>query len=227
MITATPLHTVPAVLARALGRRTGAGGTAAAGDKTDDPERATGRSPGRARLGRRQQSIEAGDRERPYDSPLLAERGGRVKPDSADGAAGQGAPLAGTAGGVDEGLLEAIGFGPRTEPAAAAPAPRPAADGHDGLLRRPEQLTLAGATDASYTLPPAALLRPGSAPKTRTRANDCMMEALTGVLDQFEVDAAGHRVHRGGRRSPGTRSSSARRSRWSGSRHCRGTSPTR
>ncbi len=189
VITATPLHTVPAVLARALGRRTGAGGTTAAGDKTEDPERARARPLGRARLGRRQQAIEAGDREKPYDSPLLAERGGRAKPGPADGAAGQGAPLAGTGGGVDEGLLEAIGFGPRTEPASGGPGAETAADGHNGLLRRPEQLTLAGATDASYTLPPAALLRPGSAPKARTRANDLMMQALTGVLDQFEVDA--------------------------------------
>ncbi|MDQ2876291.1 MAG: DNA translocase FtsK, partial [Actinomycetota bacterium] len=50
-------------------------------------------------------------------------------------------------------------------------------------------LTLAASSDASYTLPPAALLNPGSAPKARTRANDQMVEALSAVLDQFEVDA--------------------------------------
>jgi DNA translocase FtsK/SpoIIIE-like protein/LAGLIDADG DNA endonuclease family protein len=54
---------------------------------------------------------------------------------------------------------------------------------------KPEQLTLTGASDASYTLPPTAILKPGSAPKARTRANDAMVEALTVVLDQFEVDA--------------------------------------
>ena len=54
---------------------------------------------------------------------------------------------------------------------------------------RAEQLTLAASSDASYTLPPPALLRPGSAPKARTRANDAMVEALSAVLDQFEVDA--------------------------------------
>ncbi len=52
-----------------------------------------------------------------------------------------------------------------------------------------EQLTLTAASDSSYTLPPPAMLRPGSAPKSRTRANDTMVEALSGVLDQFEVDA--------------------------------------
>src|SRR5258708_4751350 len=55
--------------------------------------------------------------------------------------------------------------------------------------QKPEQLTLTGATDASYTLPPAALLRPGTAPKSRTRANDLMVEALSAVLEQFQVDA--------------------------------------
>ena len=34
-----------------------------------------------------------------------------------------------------------------------------------------------------------ALLRPGSAPKARTRANDIVVEALTEVLEQFQVDA--------------------------------------
>jgi S-DNA-T family DNA segregation ATPase FtsK/SpoIIIE len=34
-----------------------------------------------------------------------------------------------------------------------------------------------------------ALLKPGSAPKERTRANDVVVRALTEVLDQFEVDA--------------------------------------
>ena len=68
--------------------------------------------------------------------------------------------------------------------AAAGTGAQPAA-GAD----KPEQLTLAGSTDSSYTLPPTALLKPGSAPKARTRANDQMVEALSAVLDQFEVDA--------------------------------------
>jgi DNA segregation ATPase FtsK/SpoIIIE, S-DNA-T family len=54
---------------------------------------------------------------------------------------------------------------------------------------KPEQLTLAAITDSSYTLPPVALLKPGSAPRARTRANDTVVEALSAVLDQFEVDA--------------------------------------
>jgi DNA segregation ATPase FtsK/SpoIIIE-like protein len=55
--------------------------------------------------------------------------------------------------------------------------------------RSGEQLTLTGSTSSSYTLPPSALLKPGTAHKARTRANDVMVEALTMVLEQFEVDA--------------------------------------
>jgi S-DNA-T family DNA segregation ATPase FtsK/SpoIIIE len=204
VITATPLHAVPRRLATLLGRpdRAGPAGTAAAG-KTGYPER-PGAGP-LARFGRRQQAIEAGDHERPYDSPLLAERGTRIKPGPAGGAAGQRAGPGDAAADGDDELLNALGFGPRSgeiadgldtgpgaggqrQPAGAG-SPAPGAGDHDGLLRRPEQLTLAGATDASYTLPPAALLRPGTVPKARTRANDIMMDALTGVLEQFEVDA--------------------------------------
>src|ERR1035441_7722405 len=45
----------------------------------------------------------------------------------------------------------------------------------------PRGLAMAGQTGTA--------LRPGSAPKMRTRANDAMVEALSQVLDQFEVDA--------------------------------------
>ena len=68
--------------------------------------------------------------------------------------------------------------------AAAGASPAAAKPGRVG-----EQLMLAGGSSSSYTLPPAALLKPGTAPKARTRANDAMVEALTMVLDQFEVDA--------------------------------------
>jgi hypothetical protein len=64
-----------------------------------------------------------------------------------------------------------------------------AAPGSGQAQWKAEQLMLSSSSDASYTLPPTALLRPGSAPKARTRANDAMVEALSVVLDQFEVDA--------------------------------------
>jgi hypothetical protein len=203
VITATPLHTLPG---RLIGLRRGQ-----AGDEAE-PGSPTRMQAGRVvRLGKRQQAIEVGAHDQPYDSPVLDVRGGRAKPGKADtigtpdtigpGPGGivssDSAPAAkrGSRGGTasdEDGLLESLGFGPAPggpagdKPAGTAAA---AADGHDRLRLAPEQLMLTGASDASYTLPPAALLRPGSAPKARTRANDFMVEALTGVLEQFEVDA--------------------------------------
>jgi S-DNA-T family DNA segregation ATPase FtsK/SpoIIIE len=43
--------------------------------------------------------------------------------------------------------------------------------------------------DGSYQLPSPALLREGPAAKARSKANDVVIEALTHVFDQFEVDA--------------------------------------
>src|ERR1022692_2113357 len=83
--------------------------------------------------------------------------------------------------------------GEEAGPASPGAAPREAAA--DDLIgtvppvRTGEQLTLTGSSSSSYTLPPSALLKPGTAPKARTRSNDAMVEALTMVLEQFEVDA--------------------------------------
>lgn len=43
--------------------------------------------------------------------------------------------------------------------------------------------------DGDYTLPDPNILEAGDAPKSRSRANDAMIEAITGVLDQFAIDA--------------------------------------
>jgi DNA segregation ATPase FtsK/SpoIIIE, S-DNA-T family len=191
VITGTPLHRVPDRLAELRG-------VAGRGQEGGPPgEPGTGQRPA-ARFGRkRQAAIEAGEHSKPYDTPLLRGAGG------ADGVAGGGtaalaapaatAPGRGAAADADghgapaagqddeAGLLEVLGFGPPTAGRQPAPAP---------LNGRTEQLTLTGASDSSYTLPPPALLRPGTAPKERTQANDTVVRALTAVLDQFEVDAA-------------------------------------
>jgi S-DNA-T family DNA segregation ATPase FtsK/SpoIIIE len=203
------------------------------------------------RLGRRRSAgaIEAGENDRPYDTPLLGglvPRGaaGRAAARAAstavpeEGAATEAKPAvrrrrnsdaeaiaealafgstgaaaadpAAVAGGVAAGDSAAAGyaaglgagagsgaeaswhkswFGPGDESAGvgaaqAAEQAEPARGARTG-----EQLMLPGESSSSYTLPPAALLKPGTAPKARTRANDAMVEALTMVLDQFEVDA--------------------------------------
>jgi S-DNA-T family DNA segregation ATPase FtsK/SpoIIIE len=55
------------------------------------------------------------------------------------------------------------------------------------IPQRVEQLSLAG--DVTYTLPDAAILEPGSPHRARSAANDRVVESLTTVLDQFEIDA--------------------------------------
>ncbi|WP_082592437.1 DNA translocase FtsK [Phycicoccus sp. Soil803] len=55
------------------------------------------------------------------------------------------------------------------------------------LPQRVEQLALAG--DITYTLPDNAILEPGSPHKTRSAANDRVVESLSQVLEQFDIDA--------------------------------------
>jgi S-DNA-T family DNA segregation ATPase FtsK/SpoIIIE len=73
----------------------------------------------------------------------------------------------------------AVVAGPVREPLTPPPTqPIPA---------RVEQLALAG--DVTYALPPNDILVPGSPHKERSAANDRVVEALTEVLNQFEIDA--------------------------------------
>jgi S-DNA-T family DNA segregation ATPase FtsK/SpoIIIE len=140
-------------------------------------------------------ALEGGDRVKPYDTPLVGpgkKRGDLAKPAAAGGQAGM---VTGARPDGEAGLIEALGFGAREDSSTAAPASLAAETSKEpselkpsAPLRVPEQLTLTGDAIA-YTLPPMALLRPGSAPKQRTRANDIVVEALSDVFEQFQVDA--------------------------------------
>ncbi len=61
------------------------------------------------------------------------------------------------------------------------------------LPQRVEQLALAG--DITYTLPDNALLEPGSPHKTRSAANDRVVESLTRRPRAVRHRRAGHRLH--------------------------------
>ncbi|GAA0911980.1 cell division protein FtsK [Virgisporangium aurantiacum] len=78
--------------------------------------------------------------------------------------------------------LETVALPRKPQPKAKKPPPE-----HTPMPTRAEQLAL---TDADYKLPPPNLLMKGDAPKARSRANDEVIAALTGVFDQFNVDAA-------------------------------------
>jgi len=149
--------------------------------------------------------IEAGDHVKPYDTPVVGPSRRR------GGAGGPGAALPEARIGVD--LLSELGFADGSDGAgehapdggelAADPADpadaaaRPAA-GDPGLATRPvssgpvlagEQLKLTEPAPGSYSLPPTALLRPGTPHKPRTKANDIVIAALQDVFEQFKVDA--------------------------------------
>ncbi|HTT52442.1 MAG TPA: DNA translocase FtsK 4TM domain-containing protein [Streptosporangiaceae bacterium] len=204
VITGTPLHRVPDRLTELRGftRRGQPAGDAAdeAGDMPGGLTRPLGRG---AR--KRPQAIEAGDHHRPYDTPIVGDgpdgRGGVLGAATARlRRGGAGARPAGEGDGPaaepEEALLDALGFGPAGGGAQAVAPDGPAAVADPAAPHAPsgrggpgEQLTLAGSAESSYVLPPVALLKPGSTPKERTRANDVVVAALTEVLEQFEVDA--------------------------------------
>jgi DNA segregation ATPase FtsK/SpoIIIE, S-DNA-T family len=183
VITGTPLHRVP-------DRMVELQGWVQRGQ--DEEEVDEGDQPGRsvAKLTRRKtDALEVGARDRAYDTPLIGgflgrREGQKNLPQGDDGAGTSAADAAAAA-------AEQLGrSSPAAWPVAAEiPADVTVASADPGHVSKPEQLTLAAVTDGSYTLPPVALLKPGTVPRARTKANDVVVEALSAVLEQFEVDA--------------------------------------
>ncbi|CCH89728.1 DNA translocase ftsK [Modestobacter italicus] len=56
-------------------------------------------------------------------------------------------------------------------------------------IEEPEQLRIEP-VEGTYTLPSVSVLRPGTPPRAKSKANDVAIEAITGVLEQFNIDAA-------------------------------------
>ena len=76
---------------------------------------------------------------------------------------------------------------PARPPATVKPTSepdKPVADTHEA-----DKPVVSRVIDGDYQLPPADLLPTGAPPKTRSAANDAMIEAISGVLEQFNVDA--------------------------------------
>lgn len=72
------------------------------------------------------------------------------------------------------------------EPPPPRPAPKVKAA---EPAEKPKPAMAVRAVEGDYRLPPPTILKDGDAPKARSKANDQMIEAITGVLDQFSVDA--------------------------------------
>ena len=111
----------------------------------------------------------AGDHERPYDTPVVSEESGSVAPtltDEEETSAAEKKPAKKK---------------PRTKAAVPDPTPVPATT---------EQLSIPSrVVEGDYELPVTTMLKPGSAPKQRTQANDDVVAALSGVMEQFKIDA--------------------------------------
>ncbi|RSN30746.1 cell division protein FtsK [Amycolatopsis sp. WAC 01416] len=67
------------------------------------------------------------------------------------------------------------------------PTPKPVEEKKPKKAEAP--LAVTRTVEGDYKLPPPDLLKLGDAPKSRSKANDAMIEAITGVLEQFNVDA--------------------------------------
>jgi S-DNA-T family DNA segregation ATPase FtsK/SpoIIIE len=74
------------------------------------------------------------------------------------------------------------------EPVIPAKPPRAVKAAAKAAAKSDEPL-VARAVEGDYVLPSPDLLIDGDPPKARSRANDTMIEAISGVLDQFSIDA--------------------------------------
>ncbi len=86
-----------------------------------------------------------------------------------------------------QGATVASSASPSAQPKPAAPMEKPMevpADSKPGPGTSTHRVV-----EGDYQLPPPDLLLRGDPPKTHSKANDAMIEAITGVLDQFSVDA--------------------------------------
>ncbi|HET9858851.1 MAG TPA: DNA translocase FtsK, partial [Nocardioidaceae bacterium] len=169
VITGTPVYQIPTRIGelrdRLLGRTKPSEETSEEGESTQSLKRTRPRR----RVGSMADDLDEDMGDKPYDSPVLEGRElgkrGRKK-ESLD---------ADEPGDVD--------------PATGVPAakedlqPPP----HTPLPARVEQLALSG--DIAYSLPGNDVLKPGSPHKARSKASDAVVDRLTEVLDQFDIDA--------------------------------------
>ncbi|GAA2091133.1 FtsK/SpoIIIE family DNA translocase [Actinomadura alba] len=174
VVTATPVHRIPERLGRLVDMimlRDRPGAADEAGE--------TGKG---GRSGSRQRKpgdVEIGEHKKPYDSPVVADKRPPAPP---------GKPVLVPDLGPDQGADHEPGPVPDLMDELMDPEPAPAPPDPSPAPRRTEQLPLSSSGEI-YELPAPGVLRPGSVVKPRTKANDVVVSALTGVLDQFDVDA--------------------------------------
>ncbi|ATL85904.1 DNA translocase FtsK [Streptomyces malaysiensis subsp. malaysiensis] len=134
-------------------------------------------------------------------SPLVAGLSNGISGEREDGAASGGVPVArdadkepgkaagksGARGKAASGKDRPDGAG-EEDPHQVPDLTRPAVEAGEPLPPRAEQLQLSG--DITYSLPSLELLERGGPGKTRSAANDAVVDSLTKVFTEFKVDAA-------------------------------------
>ncbi|MEU9021726.1 DNA translocase FtsK 4TM domain-containing protein [Actinomadura sp. NPDC048394] len=192
VITATPIAKVPERVGELWAVATLQGRPERPSDTADEEREAPKKRRRKKKADEADDELEVGEHSRPYDTPLLEDEPKRRERPSRDLA--------------DE-LFEPDPFGGDVPPPAppiddAPPPPDPVLDEpappdepvHGDVPdptpapRSSEQLPLSSSGEI-YVLPDPSALRPGSVAKPRTKANDTVVNALTGVLEQFDIDA--------------------------------------
>jgi DNA segregation ATPase FtsK/SpoIIIE, S-DNA-T family len=202
VVTATPVHAIPARLRASL--------ALFSADVEDADGHRARPGPGPAGRKRKRAGTELDE---PigavaYETPVIESGGALVRLLRKAKAAGHHEPTAGDAPDVDDPFGRSGGSGfdaddgpdlrpgplhPPSTPRGKRPAVVEPGDSplepppHSPLPPRAEQLQLSG--DVIYSLPPNDLLQPGSPHKPRSAASDEVVQRLSDVLEQFAIDA--------------------------------------
>ncbi len=162
VVTATPVYQVPARL-HELGQRLMGRRVPEEGESVAVPAQRRSRRSADAEV-----DPEMGDPA--YDSPVLEEREVRKRRGKKDPERD---------GDIDLDLTDGNDSGEDTTDLQPPP--------HTPLPARVEQLSLSG--DIAYMLPDSQVLKPGSVHKARSKASDEVVERLTQVIEEFDIDA--------------------------------------
>jgi S-DNA-T family DNA segregation ATPase FtsK/SpoIIIE len=165
VVTATPVYQIPSRLAAAWHKILGRTPSDADAASTTDPDAPTQEIP----------AVETLNRHRPRRRVGTMTEDADATGDANDNPAQTAAVLEG------RNLSQRGKRGARGGDGPLEPPP------HTPLPARVEQLSLSG--DVTYTLPTNEVLKPGSAHRARSQASDAIVERLTEVLDQFDIDA--------------------------------------
>ena len=189
VVTATPLHQVTGRLRDGFARLTRRHPDVELDDDGDPVRTGTHGAdvPRRRGLrGRRPAPADDEPVEVPYDSAAVVWHEDTPVPSTVGG----GRPGDGPSVGTGAPPVAPVAPVSSTATAAAAAADRPLTPMPAGAepTARVEQLTLTG--DIVYSLPDVQQLRAGTPHKTRSPVNDSVVESLTDVLRQFQIDAA-------------------------------------